>query len=65
MTLDRLHRTYADVPPGEPVAYVGSAGTLEIGLDQGSFKERYGLNVEDGVVVKKNAHNNDIRIIRS
>ena len=30
-----LHRTYADVAPGQRVAYVGSAGTIEVGVRDG------------------------------
>ncbi len=52
LTLGGVLHTYADVPPGEPVAYFGSAGTLEIGVNQGNAKGRYGLNVGDGVVVR-------------
>lgn len=37
-----LRRTYADVPPGEPVAYVGSAGELEIAVRDGSAALRFG-----------------------
>ncbi|MDX1418917.1 MAG: SAM-dependent chlorinase/fluorinase [Rubricoccaceae bacterium] len=33
--LTGIHATYADVPPGEPVALVGSAGHLEIGVRNG------------------------------
>ena len=30
--LEGLHRTYADVEDGEPVAVVGSSGYLEVGV---------------------------------
>lgn len=38
-----LGRTFADVAPGEPVAYWGSAGTLEIAVNQGSAARRLSL----------------------
>ncbi|HDQ46355.1 MAG TPA: hypothetical protein ENN17_12800, partial [bacterium] len=51
LTLGGVLRTYADVPAGEPVAYIGSAGTLEIGVNMGDARARYGLKAGDGVVV--------------
>jgi S-adenosylmethionine hydrolase len=42
----RLATTYADVPPGEPLALVGSTGLLEISLRNGSARRR--LNLEAG-----------------
>jgi hypothetical protein len=30
-----LHRTFGEVAPGEPLAYIGSSGLLEIGVNQG------------------------------
>src|SRR5690606_24207545 len=33
--IDGIHDTYGDVPPGEPVALVGSSGFLEIGVRDG------------------------------
>ncbi|MDW8075882.1 MAG: SAM-dependent chlorinase/fluorinase [Bacteroidota bacterium] len=35
-------RTYQDVPSGAPVAYVGSSGYIEIGVNCGSAVERFG-----------------------
>ena len=40
-----LGRTFADVAPGELVAYVGSAGTVEIALRDGSAARRLGVGV--------------------
>ncbi len=39
----RLKRTFDEVPVGEPVAYIGSAGLLEIGINQGSANDTLGL----------------------
>jgi len=38
-----VHRTFADVAPGELVAYVGSGATVEIGLRDGSAARRLGI----------------------
>lgn len=38
-----LRRTFSDVPPGSALAYIGSSGLLEIGVNQGSAAERLGL----------------------
>ena len=35
---------FADVPRGEAVAYVGSSGLLEIGVNRGSAQEKLGLS---------------------
>lgn len=43
LTLERVVRTYADVEPREPLAYVGSAGTLELGLRDGHLARTSGL----------------------
>jgi len=38
-----VRRTYEDVPPGALVAYVGSAGTIEIAVREGSAAEALGV----------------------
>jgi S-adenosyl-L-methionine hydrolase (adenosine-forming) len=38
-----LGRTYADAEPGRPLAYVGSDGLLEIGVNRGSARGLLGL----------------------
>lgn len=51
-----LHSTFGDVPPGDPVAYIGSEGLLEIAINGGSAGQVLGyaggdrveLNFEDG-----------------
>jgi S-adenosylmethionine hydrolase len=47
-----LDRTYADVPPGTPLALVGSSGLLEIAVRDGSAAEQLGLKVGDVVTVE-------------
>jgi S-adenosyl-L-methionine hydrolase (adenosine-forming) len=44
-------KTYGEVPPGEGLALVGSHGFVEIAVNQGSARQRYGLTVGDGVLV--------------
>jgi S-adenosylmethionine hydrolase len=43
LVLKRLAQTFADVGRGRPVAYVGSAGTLEIAVREGSAAKAYGI----------------------
>jgi hypothetical protein len=45
----RLHRTYADVKPGEVLALVGSEGHLEIAVREGSGAHRLRLQPGDPV----------------
>jgi S-adenosyl-L-methionine hydrolase (adenosine-forming) len=40
-----IARTYADVEPGEMVAYVGSSGRIEIGVREGDAARKLGVNV--------------------
>ena len=47
-----LRRTYADVPPGTPLALIGSSGLLEIAVRDGSAAEQLGLKVGDVVTVE-------------
>ena len=37
-----VRTTFADVPPGQAVAFVGSGGNLEIAVNCGSAVERFG-----------------------
>ena len=46
-----LRRTFADVPPGEPVAYVGSAGELEVAVRDGSAARYFGARRDTPVTV--------------
>ncbi len=47
----RLVRTFAEVPVGSPLAYVGSDGLLEIGLNRGNAVESLGLSPGTDVIV--------------
>ena len=40
-------KTYGESKPQEPLALIGSHGFLELALDQGSFQERYRVNIGD------------------
>ena len=50
--LGRPRRTYWDVPPGKPLALIGSSGLLEIAVRDGSAAEDLGLRVGDEVAVE-------------
>lgn len=47
--LNNIETAFASVPDGEPVAYIGSSGTLEIAINKGNAKEM--LSVEKGAQV--------------
>ncbi|MGC8840564.1 MAG: SAM hydrolase/SAM-dependent halogenase family protein [Candidatus Sumerlaeaceae bacterium] len=51
--LTRICKTFGDVKPGEPVAYWGSMGTLEIGINLGNAHIAMGLRLLDKVTIKK------------
>jgi len=40
--IGRVQQTFADVAPGEPVAYFGGSGRLELAVRNGSAKETFG-----------------------
>lgn len=44
-----VHRTYADVPVGAPVALIGSSGLLEVAVRNGSAAETLRIGVGDRV----------------
>lgn len=48
---ESLARSYMDVPPGEPLAIIGSADVLELSIDRGSARERLGLAIGELVTV--------------
>ncbi len=52
LTLGRVRRTYWDVPPGKPLALIGSSGLLEIAVRDGSAAEDLKLKVGDEVTVE-------------
>jgi S-adenosylmethionine hydrolase len=47
-----LKKTYCDVPPGEPLALIGSSGLLEIAVRDGSAAKALRLKVGDEVSVQ-------------
>jgi hypothetical protein len=47
-----LKKTYCDVPPGEPLALIGSSGLLEIAVRDGSAAKSLRLKVGDKVFVQ-------------
>lgn len=49
--IEGLAQTYADVAPGELVAYVGSSGYLEIAVRDGNAAARLGMAVGDPVKI--------------
>lgn len=48
-------RTFGDVKPGEPLAYFGSMGNLEIGVSHCHARDLLGLHLLDKVMVRKRA----------
>jgi S-adenosylmethionine hydrolase len=47
-----LLRTYADAPPGEPLALFGSLGYLEVAVNGGSAAQRLGVGRGEPVVLQ-------------
>jgi S-adenosylmethionine hydrolase len=47
--IGKLRRTYWDVPPGKPLALIGSSGMLEVAVRDGSAAEELKINVGDEV----------------
>lgn len=45
--------TFSDVSPGEPLAYWGSSGFLEIGVREGSAAENFGIRLGDRCTVRQ------------
>lgn len=41
--LKTVSNTFSDVKPGEPVAYIGSAGMLEVGVNMGNAEQLLGV----------------------
>ena len=42
--LDEIRDTFAAVPEGEALAYIGSAGTLEVAINKGNAREMLGVH---------------------
>jgi S-adenosylmethionine hydrolase len=49
----RLKTTYADADPGQPLALIGSRGTLEIAVNQGSAAQLLAAGRGDSVVLRR------------
>lgn len=49
--IEAVHATFSDVDQSQPLAYWGSGGTLEIGINQGSAGARSGLGLGDGIEI--------------
>lgn len=47
--IDRVRNTFGDVEEGEPVAYIGSSGMLEIGINKGNASRM--LSVDKGAQI--------------
>ena len=47
--LDEIGTTFGEVTEGEPVAYIGSSGMLEVGINKGSAEEM--LSVQKGAQI--------------
>jgi S-adenosyl-L-methionine hydrolase (adenosine-forming) len=50
-TIGKLHTTYSDVDAGEQIAYIGSAGFLEIGIREGNASEKMRLAIGDEILI--------------
>jgi len=51
-SLSSIHRTYAEVPPREPLALVGSSGHLEFSINQGNFAAQFVVHIGDPVEIQ-------------
>jgi S-adenosylmethionine hydrolase len=51
-TLGAVRRTYADVPPGAPAAFIGSTGLVEIAVRNGHAASALGLQRGDRIVLR-------------
>lgn len=47
-----LKRTFAEVEPGEPLAYIGSTGRLEIAIRQGNAAQTFGIRRGNEILVR-------------
>jgi S-adenosylmethionine hydrolase len=48
-----VRRTFSDVRPGEPVAYIGSTGYLEIAIREGDAAHQLGVDLGDPIVIER------------
>ncbi len=47
-----IRKTFADVPVGKPVAYIGSAGLLEIAINQGRADQTFHAGLDSEIEVR-------------
>ncbi|MEE9211692.1 MAG: SAM-dependent chlorinase/fluorinase [Phycisphaeraceae bacterium] len=52
-TICNLARTFADVPDGDPVAYFGSTGRLEVAVRNGNAAERFSVGPGATVLLRR------------
>ena len=52
LQLNGINHTYNEVARGEALSLVGSSGYLEISINQGSAKDKLGVEIGEKVVVK-------------
>lgn len=60
-----IHRTYGDVPVGQPLALFSSSGRLEIAVNGGSAQQTFGLRRGDVVWVLRREESPPPRVQRS
>jgi S-adenosylmethionine hydrolase len=53
---NRISRTYADVPIGEPLCLIGSSGFLEIAAREASAAQLFGITQETPLIVAAEQH---------
>lgn len=53
--LNQIADTFGDVSEGEPVAYIGSAGVLEIAVNKGSAHELLGIEKGSSINILRNS----------
>jgi S-adenosylmethionine hydrolase len=49
LTIDGISTTFSEVELGQPLAYVGSEGGLEIAINQGNAARKFGVKPGDTV----------------
>ncbi len=49
----QLRGAFSDVPPGEPVAMIGSSGMLEIAVNRGRASDRFGAAADTPVTLRR------------
>jgi hypothetical protein len=59
VSLPRIATTFADVDKGEPVAYIGSDGFLELAVRDGNAAERWQTSIGTVVTAEKNVEQED------